>query len=199
MHQSLRTLDQLPIGNRAIVRRVNCDRRVGCRLMEMGLLPGTSVEMVRRAPLGDPLKIRLRGYLLSLRQVEAAGVLLFQEGRSAEDELSTTVDEYPAFLPCPARQVPSSSMPLRVLIAGNPNAGKTTLFNALTGARARVGNYSGVTVTRSSRVIELSGGVKAEVVDLPGTYSLSTQSPDEQVAVNEILGREGEVLSLIHI
>ena len=59
--------------------------------MEMGLLPGTSVEMVRRAPLGDPLKIRLRGYLLSLRQVEAAGVLLFQEGRSAEDELSTTV------------------------------------------------------------------------------------------------------------
>ena len=83
MHQSLRTLDQLPIGNRAIVRRVDCDRRVGCRLMEMGLLPGTSVEMVRRAPLGDPLKIRLRGYLLSLRQVEAAGVLLFQEGRSA--------------------------------------------------------------------------------------------------------------------
>ena len=161
--------------------------------MEMGLLPGTSVEMVRRAPLGDPLKIRLRGYLLSLRQVEAAGVLLFQEGRSAEDELSTTVDEHPVFLPCPARQVPSSSMPLRVLFAGYPNAGKTTLFNALTGARARVGNYSGVTVTRSSRVIELSGGVKAEVVDLPGTYSLSTHSPDEQVAVNEILGREGEV------
>lgn len=193
MHQSLRTLDQLPIGNRAIVRRVDCDRRVGCRLMEMGLLPGTSVEMVRRAPLGDPLKIRLRGYLLSLRQVEAAGVLLFQEGRSAEDELSTTVDEHPVFLPCPARQVPSSSTPLRVLVAGNPNAGKTTLFNALTGARARVGNYSGVTVTRSSRVIELSGGVKAEVVDLPGTYSLSTHSLDEQVAVNEILGREGEV------
>ncbi len=161
--------------------------------MEMGLLPGTSVEMMGRAPLGDPLKIRLRGYLLSLRQVEAADVLLFPEGRGAEVEPSAVGDEHRVFYPCPARQVSPSSTPLRVLVAGNPNAGKTTLFNALTGARARIGNYSGVTVTRFSRVVEFSGGAKAEVVDLPGTYSLSTHSPDEQVAVNEILGRQGQV------
>ena len=68
MHQGLRTLDKLPTGTSAVVHQVGCDRAVARRLMEMGLLPGTTIETVRRAPLGDPLEIRLRGYLLSLRR-----------------------------------------------------------------------------------------------------------------------------------
>ena len=72
MHQGLRTLDQLPIGESAVVQRIDCDRRVGGRLMEMGLLPGTRIEMIRRAPFGDPLEVRLRGYLLSLRSADAS-------------------------------------------------------------------------------------------------------------------------------
>ena len=196
MHQALRTLDQLAIGDRAIVHRVDCAPRVGCRLMEMGLVPGTRIELVRRAPFGDPLEIRLRGYLLSLRRTEAAGVALRPEGEAPFDDDGqepaageAASGRFPAH---PRRSEPSGARVPRVLVAGNPNAGKTTIFNALTGARARVGNYPGVTVSRASRRITLPNGASTELIDLPGTYSLSTHSPDEQVAVDEILGRRGD-------
>ena len=215
MHQGLRTLDELPIGESAVVHRVACQRRVGRRLMEMGLLPGTRIEMVRRAPLGDPLEVRLRGYLLSLRRAEATGVSLTPDGHAldtgpagADDEDgssgATAVEEGTAARVAPAAPAPAArfathpprsdrAAPVpRVLVAGNANSGKTTIFNALTGARARVGNYPGVTVTRASRQIALPGDLRAEVVDLPGTYSLSTHSLDEQVAVDEVLGRRGD-------
>ncbi len=199
MHQALRTLDQLAIGDRAVVHRVDCAPRVGCRLMEMGLLPGTRIELVRRAPFGDPLEIRLRGYLLSLRRTEAAGVALRPEGDSPLDDEDTAAatgeaaSAAPGRFPAhPHRSEPGPARIPRVLVAGNPNAGKTTIFNALTGARARVGNYPGVTVSRASRRITLPNGASTELIDLPGTYSLSTHSPDEQVAVDEILGRRGD-------
>ena len=192
MHQGLRTLDRLPTGESAVVRRIDCGRRVGGRLMEMGLLPGTRIEMVRRAPFGDPLEIRLRGYLLSLRSADAAEVSL-----APLDQADSGADGAPSeaagrFDPHPPRGAAPRTRAPRVLVAGNANSGKTTLFNALTGARARVGNYPGVTVARSSREIALPGGARVELVDLPGTYSLSTHSPDEQVAVDEVLGRRGE-------
>ena len=190
MHQGLRTLDQLSIGERAVVHRVDCERRIGCRLMEMGLLPGTPIEMVRRAPLGDPLKIRLRGYLLSMRRTEAAGVSLAPGGEAPVAAATPAYGNGTSRFECHSSRDAESSPALpRVMVAGNANAGKTTIFNALTGARAQVGNYPGVTVTRSSRVIGLPNQTRAEVVDLPGTYSLSTHSPDEQVAVDEVLGR----------
>ncbi|MCY3843173.1 MAG: ferrous iron transport protein B [Acidobacteria bacterium] len=213
MHQGLRTLDELPIGESAVVHRVACQRRVGRRLMEMGLLPGTRIEMVRRAPLGDPLEVRLRGYLLSLRRAEASGVSLAADGHADLDPDAGVGRDAPAgpgrgagaaddarsgaaaparFAAHPPRSDRTAPVP-RVLVAGNANSGKTTIFNALTGARARVGNYPGVTVTRASRQISLPGDLRAEVVDLPGTYSLSTHSLDEQVAVDEVLGRRGDL------
>ena len=193
MHQGLRTLDELPIGESAVVHRVACQRRVGRRLMEMGLLPGTRIEMVRRAPLGDPLEVRLRGYLLSLRRAEASGVSLAADGHADLDSDAGVGGDAPArFAAHPPLADRAAPVP-RVLVAGNANSGKTTIFNALTGARARVGNYPGVTVTRASRQISLPGDLRAEVVDLPGTYSLSTHSLDEQVAVDEVLGRRGDL------
>ncbi|HEY8430693.1 MAG TPA: FeoB small GTPase domain-containing protein, partial [Sandaracinaceae bacterium] len=83
-----------------------------------------------------------------------------------------------------------ASAPLRVALAGNPNAGKTTLFNALTGARARTGNYPGVTVERRSGPLML-GARQGELLDVPGTYSLSARSPEEQVAVDVVLPPSG--------
>lgn len=193
MHQRLRTLEQLAIGERAVVRRIDCDRRTGCRLMEMGLVPGTPIEMVRRAPLGDPLEIRLRGYLLSLRSSEASGVCLVSDGEPrpvfSEATVLTYVDREIGFEDRASKVKDNDQAPFRVIVAGNANAGKTTIFNALTGSRAQVGNYPGVTVSRSSRVIQLPDQTEVEVVDLPGTYSLSSYSPDEQVAVDEVLGR----------
>ena len=80
------------------------------------------------------------------------------------------------------------SAPL-VLLAGNPNSGKTTLFNRLTGSRAKVANYPGVTVSPLAGTLNLEGVAKVEVLDLPGTYSLSARSPDEQIAVDALLGQ----------
>ncbi len=191
MHQGLRTLDTLPIGTSAVVHHVGCDRTVARRLMEMGLLPGTTVETVRRAPLGDPLEIRLRGYLLSLRLADAALIQLVPEGRAdlVDDAKSAPTFHFPAYL---TKTSPPTNRVPKVLVAGNANSGKTTIFNALTGARAQVSNYPGVTVTRSSRRITLPNGSPVEVVDLPGTYSLTANSPDEQVAVDEVLGRRDD-------
>ena len=192
MHQGLRTLDQLPIGESAVVHRIDCARRIGGRLMEMGLLPGTRIEMVRRAPFGDPLEIRLRGYLLSLRSADAAEVSLAPLDQVASGGAVEASGSSSRFDVHPPRGAARMTRVPRVLVAGNANSGKTTIFNALTGARAKVGNYPGVTVTRSSREIALPDGVRVELVDLPGTYSLSTHSPDEQVAVDEVLARRGE-------
>ena len=191
LHQGLRTLDQLPIGESAVVHHVGGSRRVTRRLMEMGLLPGTRIETIRRAPLGDPLKIRLRGYLLSLRLADASRIALAPDATA--DKVDTggapaAAYRFPTHAP---RQTPAATRMPRVLVAGNANSGKTTVFNALTGARAQVSNYPGVTVTRSSRRVTLPDGSPVEIVDLPGTYSLSSHSPDEQVAVDEVLGRQG--------
>ena len=190
MHQGLHTLDQLPIGATGVVHRVDCDRPVARRLMEMGLLPGTRIETVRRAPLGDPLEIRLRGYLLSLRLADAAQIRLAPEGRVDLVDASDTGTPF-RFAAHDRLQHPPPDRVPTVLVAGNANSGKTTIFNALTGARAQVSNYPGVTVTRSLRRIALPSGSPAEIVDLPGTYSLSANSLDEQVAVDEVLGRRG--------
>ena len=193
MHQGLHTLDQLPIGDGAVIHRVGGAPRVARRLMEMGLLPGTRIEAVGRAPLGDPLEVRLRGYLFSLRRADAAHIQLLPDGRADLAETGGGNAE-PARLPAhdpPAKAATGDGgtrVP-RVLVAGNANSGKTTVFNALTGARAHIGNYPGVTVTRASRRVTLPNGAPVEIVDLPGTYSFTANSPDEQVAVDAVLGR----------
>jgi len=95
----------------------------------------------------------------------------------------------------PAPAVPPSGAQAArpvILVAGNPNSGKSTLFNALTGAHVKVSNYPGVTVTRTTAVVQIPGFGPADLVDLPGTYSLSARSRDEQVAVDAVLGRVGQ-------
>lgn len=87
-----------------------------------------------------------------------------------------------------AARAPTAPRPT-VLLAGNPNSGKTTVFNALTGARARVGNYPGVTVDRRSATLELEPGLEVELIDLPGTYSLTARSAEERIAVDSLLGQ----------
>ena len=188
MDQGFSTLDQLPIGQSAVVNAVGGDRQVSGRLMEMGLLPGTRVDAIRRAPLGDPLEIRLRGYSLSLRLADAGKIELLPESASVVSPVS--VDQLFQFPTHEDKVVPTTHIP-RILVAGNANSGKTTIFNALTGSRAQVGNYPGVTVTRASRRVTLPGGTLAEICELPGTYSLSAHSPDEQVAVDAVHGRLG--------
>ncbi len=95
---------------------------------------------------------------------------------------------------CPdARSEQAGALPKRISVAvtGNPNAGKTTVFNALTGSNAKIGNYPGITVDRRTGVLKLPRSGRVELVDVPGTYSLTTRSKDEEVAINELLGRKG--------
>lgn len=172
-----------------MVNAVGGDRQVSGRLMEMGLLPGTRVEAIRRAPLGDPLEIRLRGYSLSMRLADAAKIELSPQSMAVVSPLSVAqLFQFPTH----EEKVVSTTHIPRILVAGNANSGKTTIFNALTGSRAQVGNYPGVTVSRSSRRVTLPDGTLTEIFDLPGTYSLSAHSPDEQVAVDAVHGRLGD-------
>src|SRR5208283_3196016 len=85
---------------------------------------------------------------------------------------------------------PPLAQTFSVAVIGNPNTGKTTLFNALTGLRQRVGNYPGVTVERKTGVCRLDAELSVELIDLPGTYSLAARSPDEVIAVDVLLGRQ---------
>ncbi len=179
------TLDQLQPGCTAVITAVDCrDAALRTRLMDMGLIPGASVAMVRAAPLGDPLEVELWGYALALRRADAAKVVL----ASAPGPQVRTVDL--ASFPGQARSAGTpgpSHGPIRLALSGNPNCGKTTLFNLLTGANQRVGNFPGVTLDRKEGVVR--GHRDVRVIDLPGIYSLSPYTGEERITA-EFLRRE---------
>lgn len=162
------------------VERVYGDLQFRRRLLELGLVPGAQIKVVRVAPLGDPIEIELRGSSFSLRKEDATHV---------EVRLLTETEK--DFFKPPRSAPPSAPMSrrYRVAVAGNPNSGKTTLFNAMTGSKGKVGNYPGITVDRLTARLTLSDGRPIEVIDVPGTYSLNAHSREEQVAIDEILGR----------
>lgn len=192
--QHFETLDTLEPGNDAIIHSVNCeDVALRKHILDMGLTPGTEVTLVKRAPMGDPLELRLRGYELTLRNDDAAHIELVNvheahnvprpnpqanptphPGKGEQDVASQSV-----FRPRGQEHPLSTDAPLMFALAGNQNCGKTTLFNQLTGSNQRVGNFPGVTVGRKDGVIR--GHANATIVDLPGIYSLSPYTGEEVV------------------
>jgi len=136
------------------------------KLLSMGLTPDTEFTVVRVAPLGDPVEIRVRETSLSMRKDEVSALLIEHIGTGA------TVDQ--------------SNM-LTIAIIGNPNCGKSTLFNGLTGAKQRVGNWAGVTVEKKVGLCQFAGQ-QVKVVDLPGIYSLDAY--DEATAIDERIARD---------
>ncbi|WP_066829611.1 ferrous iron transport protein B [Collinsella ihumii] len=190
-------LDTLEIGKDAIIASVDSDdAALRQHILDMGLTPGTEVTMMKYAPMGDPLEIRLRGYELTLRKDDAARIEL----RDIHDahalkraDVRTGTTAHPALGENAARPrsggrpIPEGQA-LTFALAGNQNCGKTTLFNQLTGSNQHVGNFPGVTVDRKDG--QIKGHPEATVTDLPGIYSLSPYTSEEIVSREFILNEQ---------
>ena len=194
------TLKDLPVGNSAVILTVGGDGVLRQHFLDMGLIPGAPVTLVKYAPLGDPMELLVSGYTLTLRLAEAAQI----EVEAVEDLPAPTpfVSDDPSVEPVDPVAHPGfgeggkfhdkthehplpEGTPLTFALAGNQNCGKTTLFNQLTGSNQHVGNFPGVTVDRKDGVIR--GHADTLVTDLPGIYSLSTYTSEELVSRQFIL------------
>ena len=203
MEERKKTLEDLAPGQSGTILSIgNQSETVKRRLVDMGLTPGTEVKVTKIAPLGDPIEVTLRGYELSLRKADAAQIVMGQprpRGTGAARAAMTRRDPETARRQLRAHEheleahggrydpAEHDKRQMRVALAGNPNCGKTTLFNALTGSNQYVGNWPGVTVEKKEGETHI-GDRTVTVVDLPGIYSLSPYSMEEIVARDFIIG-----------
>ena len=170
-----RLLDNEQVGTTVQVVRVLGDGAFRQRLLEMGFVRGAKVTVLKNAPLLDPVEYMIMGSHISLRHSEAMQV----EVTDKDADFCDMEDAYNGIVETTVSGVdPMSDNVLRVVLVGNPNCGKTSLFNQVTGAKEKVGNYGGVTVDSKEGWFTIDGR-KVQLVDLPGTYSLTEYSPEE--------------------
>ncbi len=201
------SLQQLEPGQSGVIRAINNPRGpVKRRLVDMGLTPGTTVTVRKIAPFGDPIEVNLRGYELSLRKEDAANILLCAPGEEphgsrpediAPDEETvrrmTQAHEHHQREHGGDKRDNHDVREMKIALVGNPNCGKTTLFNALTGSNQYVGNWPGVTVEKKEGVAHVDGR-DVTIVDLPGIYSLSPYSMEEIVARDFVVGEHPDAI-----
>lgn len=190
-----RTLAQLEIGDTAVVTSVGGEGALRQHFLDMGVIPGVQMTLVKYAPLGDPMEFLIHGYELTLRVDDAAKIsvsssLVPQSPPTTSQQQRKS--EHPGLGEGGRFHVKATEHPLpddtvlTFALAGNQNCGKTTLFNQITGSNQHVGNFPGVTVDRKSGPIV--GHPNTDVTDLPGVYSMSPYSPEEVVSRQFILG-----------
>ena len=169
-------LSELKTGEQGVIVKVLGHGGFRKRIIEMGFIKGQTVEVLQNAPLQDPVKYRLMGYEVSLRHQEAAQVEVVSVSEAHEMEQQVLLQGHEEdYLQHRALQ---QRRTIHVALVGNPNCGKTSLFNYASGAHAHVGNYSGVTVEATEAHAQMFG-YEFLLTDLPGTYSLSCYSPEE--------------------
>lgn len=180
-------LSDLNTGEQGVIVKVNGHGSFRKRLIEMGFIAGKKVTVVLNAPLKDPIEYEILGYKLSLRRSEAEQIEIIGESEAKEvmkkDSSFDTIyaddsDEEWSLNNLMKKLAEERKHVIRVALVGNPNCGKTSLFNIASGSHEHVGNYSGVTVDAKEGRFEYKG-YKFVLVDLPGTYSLSAYSPEE--------------------
>ena len=187
-------LSDLKTGESAVIVKVLGHGGFRRRILEMGFVRGQRVEAVLNAPLRDPIKYGLMGYEVSLRRSEAAMVeiITLEEARAhrmQQDQgaiASPNNDDIEQVINEKIREI-------NVALVGNPNSGKTSLFNALSGGHEHVGNYSGVTVDAKSGVCHYRG-YKINITDLPGTYALSAYTPEEMYVRHHLMDKMPDVV-----
>ena len=167
-------LSELHTGEKAIILKVKGHGGFRKRIVEMGFIKGQRVEVLLNAPLQDPVKYKVMGYEVSLRRQEAEMI----EIDPIEDKVQTAAVK---------------QKEITVALVGNPNCGKTSLFNFASGAHERVGNYSGVTVDAKEGFTDFEG-YRLRLVDLPGTYSLSAYSPEELYVRKQLVDNTPDVI-----
>lgn len=190
------TLKDLPIGKTATIRSVGGEGALRQHFLDMGLIPKGDVTMVKYAPMGDPMELRIHSYELTLRLADADKIEI-ENVRDAGEKRDASKKNNSHSIPHPGlgeggkyhfkkteNPLPDSEM-LTFALAGNQNCGKTTLFNQLTGSSQHVGNFPGVTVDRKDGSIR--GKSNTLVTDLPGIYSMSPYSSEEIVTRNFVL------------
>ena len=182
------TLDKLEVGKDAVIESVGGKGALRRHFLDMGLTPGTEVTIMKKAPMGDPIELRLRSYELTLRladaaQIEISGIHDTDTVRSRQAHLKDIphpqVGEMGIYHVRKKGNELREGEPLTFGLIGNQNCGKTTLFNQLTGANQHVGNFPGVTVDRKDG--QIKNHPEATVTDLPGIYSLSPYTNEEIV------------------
>ena len=187
------TLNDLPIGKTATGVAVGGEGSLRQHFLDMGIIPQADVAMVKHAPMGDPVEVRIHGYELTLRRDDARKIEVADEREADAERLGGARPrrsfaervEHPGlgeggkFHDRDAERPLPEGEPLTFALVGNQNCGKTTLFNQLTGANQHVGNFPGVTVDRKDGRVR--GHAEATVTDLPGIYSLSPYSSEEVV------------------
>ncbi|MBQ5654489.1 MAG: FeoA domain-containing protein, partial [Alistipes sp.] len=194
-------LSELKTGDQATILKVTGHGGFRRRIIEMGFIRGQRVEVILNAPLKDPIEYRIMGYDISLRRSEAEMVIVLSDAEAEEllalqqeaerntpfveesDEKIETIDDV----------VTRRSRTISVALVGNPNSGKTSLFNAISGGHEHVGNYSGVTVG-AKRGVRHYRNYRFEITDLPGTYALSAYTPEERFVRQHIADEQPDVV-----
>lgn len=184
-------LSELKTGDSAVITKVKGYGAFRKRLNEMGFVRGKVVKAVKNAPLNDPIEYAIMGYQISLRRQEAAfiEIVSLDEASHIVGIPGTASEAEEAF----AKHWKSRDKHIHVAFVGNPNAGKTTLFNYVSGSQEHVGNYGGVTVGAKKANFRFEG-YDIEVVDLPGTYSISAYSNEEKYVREYIMNNAPDVV-----
>ena len=191
-------LSELKTGDKGVVVKVLGHGGFRKRIVEMGFVKGKTVEVLLNAPLKDPVKYRIMGYEISLRRSEAEMIeVVSRDDVALNDELLRTDDGNYAPTVVEEKELATIAANQRkqinVALVGNPNCGKTSLFNLASGAHEHVGNYSGVTVDAKEGYFDFQG-YHFKIVDLPGTYSLSAYSPEEIYVRKHIVEETPDVI-----
>ena len=191
-------LSELKTGEKGVIVKVLGHGGFRRRIIEMGFIKGKTVEVLLNAPLKDPIKYKIMGYEISLRRQEAEMIEIISEEEARKTNGNASLyDPISENIPVTEEQMKALAQGKRrtinVALVGNPNCGKTSLFNIASGSHEHVGNYSGVTVDAKEGFFDFQG-YHFRLIDLPGTYSLSAYSPEELYVRKHIIEETPDVI-----